>query len=164
MASSSTNRRWTANLHNLDSIVTQYGYLQPVHGPTVGLPVSHQSAGKQLACCFRLRVPRTAIGPGAWPPPEATNDSAGLFGACASVGVYVLLDSMSEQLQRFLPLLWMACQGLLKPPRRRGRRFWGNHRGCVAGRETLGVILPTCHRLSHQQFPGVQPDYALTSF
>ncbi len=52
----------------------------------------------------------------------------------------------------------------IESPRPKERRFWGNRRGCVAGRETLGVILPTGHRLSHQQFPGVQPDYALTSF
>ena len=54
--------------------------------------------------------------------------------------------------------------GLLEPPRPKGRRFWGNHHGCVAGRETLGVTLLTRHRLSRQQHAGVQPDYALTPF
>ena len=49
-----------------------------------------------------------------------------------------------------------------QPPRPKGRRFWGNHHGCVAGRETLGVTLLTRHCLSRRQFPGVQPDYALT--
>ena len=50
----------------------------------------------------------------------------------------------------------------IEPPRPKVRRFYGNHHGCVAGRETLGVTLLTRHRLFRQQFPGVQPDYALT--
>ena len=53
-------------------------------------------------------------------------------------------------------------RGIVESRCPKGRRFWGNHHGCVAGRETLGVTLLTRHCLSRQQFPGVQPDYALT--